>query len=91
MSAMNKKYCIVCCKDTERIFFSFGDRCEECGYVSDGNLAQVVQERRKLLNLTRQEIADKIGIKKSTVYKYEKNWPSERYYEQTKKLVMETK
>jgi ribosome-binding protein aMBF1 (putative translation factor) len=84
-------YCPVCCKDTGQASNWLGSRCNECGYISNGDLARVVRNRRELLGISRKEIASEMGIKRETVYKYEKVWPSKKYLDQTKMLIIKAK
>ena len=46
----------------------------------DTHLGQVIAAYRKKANMTQQELADKLGVNKGTVYQYEKGRLMPRYY-----------
>jgi len=85
-----KGYCPVCCKRDQPIKVGWVEaKCDGCGfysYINPPNLT--VKNRRSLLKLSKKEMAERMNLKVSTITKYEKDWPSERYWEATKKLVL---
>ena len=86
---IEKGYCPVCCKREAPIRVGYvGCKCDGCGYYFSDALHFTVMNRRLLLKLSKKELAEKLNIKLSTVSHYEKNWPSKRYWEATKELVL---
>jgi DNA-binding XRE family transcriptional regulator len=85
-----KTTCPICCKETEGALGWYGYECKECGYMYDGELNRVVRNRREILGLTRRQMADKVGLKRATVYKYEKIWPSKKYLDQTMLMIIQS-
>ena len=74
-----KTTCLICQNETEHKIGYIVQRCLECGNDYDDHCGRTVRLRREHLGLTRQEIADIYGVKKSTIATYEK-WPCEKYW-----------
>jgi hypothetical protein len=83
--------CWICGTRCEQEMGWIGMRCSKCNsvYDSEMGLQRVVRMRRELMNLSRRQMADKCGIKASTVKKYEWVWPSKHYCELTATLIKE--
>ena len=82
--------CAACLKTGKMDAGPAGVRCGACGFVNGGDsLHLLVRKRREILGMTRREIAGVLGLKPSTVATYENNWPSERYWLETERLVRE--
>ena len=47
---------------------------------ADNHLGKVIAAYRKKANMTQQELADKLGVNKGTIYQYEKGRLMPRYY-----------
>jgi len=74
-----KSTCLICRRKTEHKIGYIVAKCLECGNYYDDDCARTVRVRREFLGLSRQEIADIYGVKKSTIVDYEK-WPCEKYW-----------
>ena len=73
-----KGFCQVCCKENQPIRIrGFELHCGGCGnYFSSESPNRTVEKRRKILGLSRKEMAVKMGLSKKTIANYETDWPS---------------
>ena len=80
---------LCCCKNVPLKLGWVEVECSVCGarFASDALFA-TVRLRRKHLGLSVKEMAEKIGLAVTTIRHYEKNWPSKRYWEKTKQMVL---
>jgi len=84
--------CPVCLSETDGELGWIDARCGDCGALSSTDSPnRTVRLRRERLGLTRDEMAGKLGIKRSTVTRYEARWPSRRYWDATREMVAQTK
>ena len=82
--------CPVCFYEGKMRLGYIGVACPKCGKVTSSDSANLtVRYRRELLKMGREEMARLCGVYHSTVAHYENWWPSESYWEQTRRLVQE--
>ena len=82
--------CLVCGEICNAEIGWIGERCSACGSVYspfDDYASDIVRKRREKLGLTRRQIADKLGYKRTTIKNYEWVKPSKKYYEATLQLM----
>ena len=86
-----KGFCPVCYRYNQWITVAWrAGYCNGCGnYFSPETLNETVKKRRKLLGLSKAEMAMKMGLSIRTISNYEKDWPSKKYWRETRKLVEE--
>jgi DNA-binding XRE family transcriptional regulator len=66
-------------------------KCAGCGYsFSPESKNRIVENRRKILGLTRKQMANYMGISHKTIRNYELIYPSGKYWNKTK-LMMQKK
>jgi len=86
-----KGICSICGKSTVLKIGWTEIKCPKCErYFNLDDLAGIVKERRKLLGMSRNEMAAIMEIKPSTVKKYESDYPSEKYWNKTFDLIANT-
>jgi len=85
-----ESYCPVCCKENQKIRCGWIEcACGGCGnYFDIESLNRIVEKRRVLLGLSRKQIGEKMGLSVKTIAKYENYWPSKKYWDGTKELVI---
>lgn len=82
-------FCPVCCKENQPIRIGWIElHCGGCGnFFSSESLNRTVEKRRKILGLSRKEMAVKMGLSKKTIANYETDWPSKKYWTETRTLM----
>jgi len=72
--------CLICREKTIHRIGYVASECAGCGNVyTHDDYGRICRMRREYLGLSRQEIADLYGVKKSTITQYEK-WPCRKYW-----------
>jgi hypothetical protein len=82
--------CFMCGKNT--MFMDWvGAKCDTCQADTswEDNAAGLVRSVRKSTGLTRNDIAEKSGLKSSTIKSYEWKSPSNRYYQWFRRFIQE--
>jgi len=84
-------FCPVCCQGGQKIKVGWLNfLCCGCGYsFSCEARNKIVENRRKLLGLSRETMSEKVGLSTKTIADYERRWPSKKYWILTQKLMME--
>lgn len=74
-----KSKCLICRKVTKHKIGYVVSKCTECGNDYNDHLGNTVRKRREYLGLTKNEIAQLYGVRRSTITRYEQ-WPCEKYW-----------
>lgn len=83
--------CVYCGYEVMAESSYIGLRCTLCGNITyfEEWAGYIAKKRREKLNLTRKQIAQKMGLSKHTIKKYEYIKCSQKYSEFTLKLYSE--
>lgn len=81
--------CLICQQVATSEAGWIGIRCHLCRQVWDSDMwcGLIARRRREVMNLTRRQIAEKAGLKPSTIKRYEFVEISKAYYDFTAKLI----
>jgi hypothetical protein len=85
-------YCPICCTEeyVQRTGY-VGGYCMGCdSHYSFEDMAGVVRQRRKILGLERRDMAALFAVSPQTISNYENVWPSKKYWQFTKELVLKS-
>lgn len=89
---MFEKFCPVCCKKTKQRATWVSVLCLECRgeHGPDYTFGMIASQRRRLiLGLTRRELGMRLGIRTSSVARYERDPCPMSYFQRLEKLVKE--
>ena len=82
--------CFMCGRET--MFDDWvGAKCDTCGADTswEGDYAGLVRSVRTRTMLSRKQFSKLIGLKPSTIKKYEFVYPSKKYYQKFRKVIAE--
>ena len=85
--------CVLCCQETKQKAGYIGVYCYNCKRVWSGDewAGNIARQRRDILQLTKKQIGDKLGLSKHTIHAYEWKKCPEKYLIQLEGLITKEK
>ena len=86
-----KAKCHVCCRETDLKATWYGAYCSSCGCITGPDMSRgmVAQARRIYLGLTRRQLGFKLGMKTSTIKRYEWDPCPIGFFNKLEELILE--
>jgi len=70
---LGKNKCLICCQISKQKAGYIGVYCYNCRRMISGEewAGDIARQRREILQMTKRQIGDKLGISKHTIHSYE--------------------